>query len=188
MRGGRPRGWRWRGIAVLLESCWLHYDGPSLCDHPSGVGARVPVGSLPCGYLANLCPVWLPDGSLSRCISGVAAKTRGKVTFFFCIISPFREVFDPLLANCALIYLLHNSLKSKNIANFAPANALVAELVDAPDLGSGVSRRAGSSPVRRTILNPNYLIISGWDFCFYIFAEFCRVIKRLPVQASAKVS
>ena len=28
--------------------------------------------------------------------------------------------------------------------------ALVAELVDAPDLGSGVSRRAGSSPVRRT--------------------------------------
>ena len=28
--------------------------------------------------------------------------------------------------------------------------APVAELVDAPDLGSGVSRRAGSSPVRRT--------------------------------------
>ena len=143
-----------------------------MCDHPSGVGARVPVGSLPCGYLANLCPVWLPDGSLSRCISGVAAKTRGKVTFFFCIISPFCEVFVPLLANCTLIYLLHNSLKSKNIANFAPTNALVAELVDAPDLGSGVSRRAGSSPVRRTIQNPNYLIISGWDFCFYIFAEF----------------
>ena len=138
--------------------------------------------------VANLCPVWLPDGSLSRCISGVAAKTRGKVTFFFCIISPFREVFVPLLANCALIYLLHNSLKSKNIANFAPANALVAELVDAPDLGSGVSRRAGSSPVRRTNKNPNYLIISGWGFCFYVFAEFCRVIKRLPVLASAKVS
>ena len=62
----------------------------------------------------------------------------------------------------------------KNIANFAPANALVAELVDAPDLGSGVSRRAGSSPVRRTIQNPDYLIISGWDFCFYIFAELLR--------------
>ena len=31
--------------------------------------------------------------------------------------------------------------------SFAP----VAELVDAPDLGSGVSRRAGSSPVRRTM-------------------------------------
>ena len=33
--------------------------------------------------------------------------------------------------------------------SFAP----VAELVDAPDLGSGVSRRAGSSPVRRTMQN-----------------------------------
>ena len=32
------------------------------------------------------------------------------------------------------------------ISNKAP----VAELVDASDLGSGVSRRAGSSPVRRT--------------------------------------
>ena len=30
--------------------------------------------------------------------------------------------------------------------------APVAELVDASDLGSGVSRRAGSSPVRRTPL------------------------------------
>ena len=153
-----------------------------MCDHPSGVGARVPVGSLPCGYLANLCPVWLPDGSLSRCISGVAAKTRGKVTFFFCIISPFRKVFVPLLANCALIYLLHNSLKSKNIANFAPTNALVAELVDAPDLGSGVSRRAGSSPVRRTNKNPNYLIISGWGFCFYVFAELLRDYLYKPRQ------
>ena len=121
----------------------------------------MPVGSLPCGYLANLCPVWLPDGSLSRCISGVAAKTRGKVTFFFCIISPFREVFVPLLANCTLIYLLHNSLKSKNIANFAPTNALVAELVDAPDLGSGVLGREGSSPFRRTNKNPNCLILSS---------------------------
>lgn len=125
-----------------------------------------------CGYLMVLCPVAYRAWPLKR-----GAKLR----FFFCIISPFREVFVPLLANCALIYLLHNSLKSKNIANFAPANALVAELVDAPDLGSGVSRRAGSSPVRRTNKNPNYLIISGWDFCFNIFAEFFRVIKRLPV-------
>ena len=37
--------------------------------------------------------------------------------------------------------LVHQAERS-----FAP----VAELVDAPDLGSGVSRRAGSSPVRRT--------------------------------------
>ena len=28
----------------------------------------------------------------------------------------------------------------------------VAELVDAPDLGSGVSRRVGSSPTSRTII------------------------------------
>ena len=33
--------------------------------------------------------------------------------------------------------------------------APVAELVDASDLGSGVSRRAGSSPVRRTAMMTN---------------------------------
>ena len=31
-------------------------------------------------------------------------------------------------------------------------NAGVAELVDAPDLGSGASRRGGSSPSTRTII------------------------------------
>ena len=40
-------------------------------------------------------------------------------------------------------------------------NALVAELVDAPDLGSGVLGRVGSSPIRRTSGNPNCLTISG---------------------------
>ena len=44
---------------------------------------------------------------------------------------------------------------------FIPKEAPVAELVDAPDLGSGVSRRAGSSPVRRTIQNPNCLILNS---------------------------
>ena len=39
--------------------------------------------------------------------------------------------------------------------------ALVAKLVDAPDLGSGVLRRVGSSPIRRTIRNPNCLILSS---------------------------
>ena len=38
------------------------------------------------------------------------------------------------------------AFRPKTERSFAP----VAELVDAPDLGSGVSRRAGSSPVRRT--------------------------------------
>ena len=40
-------------------------------------------------------------------------------------------------------------------------HALVAELADAPDLGSGVPRREGSSPFRRTIQNPNCLILSS---------------------------
>ena len=40
-------------------------------------------------------------------------------------------------------------------------HALVAELADAPDLGSGVPRREGSSPFRRTIQNPNCLNMSS---------------------------
>ncbi len=32
-----------------------------------------------------------------------------------------------------------------------PHSALVAKLVDAPDLGSGVAIRVGSSPIRRTM-------------------------------------
>ena len=40
-------------------------------------------------------------------------------------------------------------------------NALVAELVDAPDLGSGVLGREGSSPFRRTKKNPNCLNMSS---------------------------
>ena len=33
---------------------------------------------------------------------------------------------------------------------FAPTNADMAKLVDVPDLGSGVARRVGSSPITRT--------------------------------------
>ena len=44
---------------------------------------------------------------------------------------------------------------------FASQKAPVAKLVDAPDLGSGVSRRVGSSPIRRTKVNPNCLTLSG---------------------------
>ena len=47
-------------------------------------------------------------------------------------------------------------------------HALVAELADAPDLGSGVPRREGSSPFRRTIQNPNCLIISKRLGFFFI--------------------
>ena len=44
---------------------------------------------------------------------------------------------------------------------FCNRNALVAELVDALDLGSSGSGRVGSSPIRRTEENPNCLIISS---------------------------
>lgn len=40
---------------------------------------------------------------------------------------------------------------------FAP----VAKLVDALDLGSSVSRRVGSSPIRRTTQSPNCLEMSS---------------------------
>ena len=49
--------------------------------------------------------------------------------------------------------------------------APVAKLVDAPDLGSGVAIRVGSSPIRRTIQNPNCLNMSSQDFCFYKIAN-----------------
>ena len=56
--------------------------------------------------------------------------------------------------------LIHFAVPLKSLT-FATAlqlsHALVAELVDAPDLGSGVLRRAGSSPVRRTKNRVNYL-------------------------------
>ena len=44
-----------------------------------------------------------------------------------------------------------------------PASALVAELVDAPDLGSGGSGRVGSSPIRRTqeSRNPHFMGVFG---------------------------
>ena len=51
-------------------------------------------------------------------------------------------------------------------------NALVAELADAPDLGSGALRREGSSPFRRTLKNPKCLFIRYLGFFIWIFAEF----------------
>ena len=42
---------------------------------------------------------------------------------------------------------------------FRTRNALVAKLVDAPDLGSGVARRVGSSPIRRTHFRSEYLSV-----------------------------
>ena len=58
------------------------------------------------------------------------------------------SVANALSIACQFVSLHYNS-------------APVAKLVDAPDLGSGVSRRVGSSPIRRTIQNPNCLILSS---------------------------
>ena len=63
-----------------------------------------------------------------------------------------------------------NSIESIN--SFAP----VAELVDAPDLGSGVLRRAGSSPVRRTTFSSKWLIIR----C--VFVESSKIVNQLSTE------
>ena len=58
-------------------------------------------------------------------------------------------------------FLLISSFYSNIYCIFALTNALVAKLVDALDLGSSGLGRVGSSPIRRTEENPNYLIISS---------------------------
>ena len=61
----------------------------------------------------------------------------------------------------------------------------MAELVDAPDLGSGVSRRVGSSPIRRTLVSSGQLVYSCPELLFY--ADGCRnacggVVLRLFME------
>ena len=51
-------------------------------------------------------------------------------------------------------------LNPKICRTFAKAKALVAKLVDAPDLGSGDFGRVGSSPIRRT--TSIFLLYSIW--------------------------
>ena len=43
-----------------------------------------------------------------------------------------------------------HSTKNTYLCAVETKNALVVELVDTPDLGSGAARRVGSSPIRRT--------------------------------------
>lgn len=67
-----------------------------------------------------------------------------------------------LVKNKQFRFFLHiSSFYSEKCCIFALVNALVAKLVDALDLGSSGLGRVGSSPIRRTEENPNYLIISG---------------------------
>jgi hypothetical protein len=67
-----------------------------------------------------------------------------------------------LVKNKQFRFFLHiSSFYSEKYCIFALANALVAKLVDALDLGSSGSGRVGSSPIRRTEGSPNCLIISS---------------------------
>ena len=64
-------------------------------------------------------------------------------------------------------------------------HAPVAELADAPDLGSGVSRREGSSPFRRTKnLTPNVckslIIKQKRDFSTITTPHFWRLLATYP--------
>ena len=61
--------------------------------------------------------------------------------------------------------------------NFAPTNALVAKLVDAPDLGSGDFGRVGSSPIRRTLIQQTRPLIGGLVYFIptrnFIYSKRC---------------
>lgn len=57
----------------------------------------------------------------------------------------------------------------KKITKFAPQFADVAELVDAPDLGSGATRRGGSSPFVRTAKPPTFLFL--WQVLAVIYMQ-----------------
>ena len=47
----------------------------------------------------------------------------------------------------------------------------MAKLVDAPDLGSGVLRRVGSSPIRRTMKQKEEFSMENSSFCFWRKSE-----------------
>ena len=53
----------------------------------------------------------------------------------------------------------------------------MAELVDAPDLGSGVSRRAGSSPVRRTFKSKRLLFEFSTNSNQHVYRSNLRQAK-----------
>ena len=63
-----------------------------------------------------------------------------------------------------------------------PASALVAELVDAPDLGSGGSGRVGSSPIRRTKRIPEMPFIKHFGIFptkkWAFYHKLCVFLKK----------
>ena len=60
----------------------------------------------------------------------------------------------------------------KKILPLRPVLADVAELVDAPDLGSGAIRRGGSSPFVRTIPGDWFVVLSFPDIFKVILYEY----------------
>ena len=81
-----------------------------------------------------------------------------------------------------LIFAAHlpkHTEKKKKIYIYAP----VVKLVDTPDLGSGASRREGSSPFRRTTKTkeefPQRIFLFLFTLVLTIFFYFSNQIKRL---------
>ena len=62
-------------------------------------------------------------------------------------------------------------------------NALVAELVDAPDLGSGGLGRVGSSPIRRTRIRRTTLLYCP-AFSFHITQKYLSSVKKYIFHSS----
>ena len=62
-------------------------------------------------------------------------------------------------------------------------NALVAELVDAPDLGSGGLGRVGSSPIRRTRIRRTILLYCP-AFSFHITQKYLSSVKKYIFHSS----
>ncbi len=60
-------------------------------------------------------------------------------------------------------------------------NAPVAELVDASDLGSGVPRRAGSSPVRRTKTKKCAFFMQILPFMWYFDRKLTFFLKKIKI-------
>ena len=68
-------------------------------------------------------------------------------------------------------------------------HAPVVKLVDTPDLGSGASRRVGSSPIRRTI-GQKRRIQENFPLCFYILRLqiIISLSSELHIQAKFRAT
>ena len=66
--------------------------------------------------------------------------------------------------------------------------ALVAKLVDAPDLGSGAARREGSSPFRRTpLMNAKYRFIPAIQLFFIPVEDGCPTSTPQQIRLIRKI-